>query len=186
MRVPGSLVNFLIATLAFSFLFFFSWLVEAVLTDFPLLSSIVSLYPRRPLCSFCSCGLRYARTKQKEEGHVPNRRRVIGASDIQSSPTTVAPQQSHSQESFQTQFSAVTTNSSNKKRGFTDDEDMDERRFSGNRRSSVSPSSSVSPGPGTSMIPGDSPYTYRGSNSLSTPHFPHNARDARGMAMMTD
>jgi len=97
------------------------------------------------------CGLRYARTKQKEEGYVPNRRRVLGAADIQASPASVGPV---------TQNPSVT---SFKKRTLSDNDEPDRRA----RRPSGSPPNSLSRTSTPSESREDSIYDYMAGSSQS-------------------
>ena len=122
------------------------------------------------------CGLRYARTKQKEEGHVPNRRRVLGAADIQASPASVGPV---------TQNSSVT---SLKKRTLSDNDEPDRRT----RRPSGSPPNSLSRTSTPSEFREDSRYDYpAGSPQSPSPSSYQQeqslqASHARSMAMTMD
>lgn len=127
------------------------------------LVSLITNYSNISGSSLSSCGLRYARTKQKEDGHVPNRRRVIGASDIQSSSTTIAPPSQSPNIPMGGHDHPMS-----RKRSFMDVEDG--RQFSGQRRKS--PSSSLSPETSSNMIGSD-------DQSLSY-------QQAHGVSMMID
>lgn len=121
----------------------------------------------------CRCGLRYARTKQKEEGHVPSRRRMLTAADIQASPSSVVPGNQPD-----------STFNANKKRPLLDD-DIEYRR---QQRSGSPPYSTSSPStsPSGSRDEATTAFGYQQNGYPHSNNAHHHLSDPRDMAVMSD